>query len=83
MLVRLAGILTSLCSDANPLVHTHALHALYIVVEAAGLMFQPYVNSILALVAKLFHSDTHALPSETSDTVTAVYERCVHAPRWP
>jgi hypothetical protein len=58
-------------------VHTHALHALVIVVEAAGLMFQAYVPSILALVAKLFHSDTHALPSDVADTVTPVYERCV------
>jgi len=71
------GILTSLCNDANPVVHTHALHALYLVVEAAGLMFQPHVNAILALVAKLYHSDAHGLPSELAETVTAPYEWCV------
>ncbi|KAI8923137.1 armadillo-type protein [Entophlyctis helioformis] len=53
------GILHSLASDPHPLVHTWALHALWLTIESAGLMYGPFVNSTLALVAKLYMSESH------------------------
>ena len=59
------GIFHSLAADPHPHVHTWALHALCLTIESAGLMYGPYVNSTLSLIAKLFMSETHetAAPS--------------------
>ena len=53
------GILLSLSSDPNPVIYTWAIHSLWIAIDSAGLMFQPFVTSTLALVSKLFLLETH------------------------
>ncbi|KAI9202203.1 armadillo-type protein [Polychytrium aggregatum] len=58
-LKNIVGILHSLASDPHPLVHTWALHALWLTIESAGLMFANYVNPTLSLIAKLYMSETH------------------------
>ncbi|KAJ3091723.1 hypothetical protein HK102_013667 [Quaeritorhiza haematococci] len=55
----IVGILHSLSSDPHPVVHTWALHSLWLTVESAGLMYGPYVNSTLAVIAKLFMTESH------------------------
>ncbi|KAG5460761.1 MAG: armadillo-type protein, partial [Olpidium bornovanus] len=52
-------ILHSLSSDPHPVVHMWALHALSATVYGAGLMFSPFVNLTVDLIAKLFLSETH------------------------
>lgn len=55
------GILHSLASDPHPLVHTWALHSIWITIESCGLMYGPYVSSTLTLIAKLYMSESHDL----------------------
>ncbi|KAJ3020660.1 hypothetical protein HKX48_000454 [Thoreauomyces humboldtii] len=55
------GILHSLATDPHPLVHTWALHSLWLTIESAGLMYGPFVNSTLSVTVKLLMSDTHEL----------------------
>ena len=69
-LKNIVGIIHSLSSDAHCLVHTWALHSLWLTVESAGLMYDQYVNSTLTLITKLFMSETHgdtALQANLSD----------------
>lgn len=53
------GILLSLCSDPNPVVHFCAIEALSDVAESAGLAFSGYVASTLGLLAQLWTCDSH------------------------
>jgi hypothetical protein len=81
------GIFHSLASDPHPHVHTWALHSLWLTIESAGLMYGPFVNSTLSLIAKLYMSDSHeiAAPSANahdSDSNIEVYPalgRILHA----
>ncbi|KAJ3337225.1 hypothetical protein HDU93_001415 [Gonapodya sp. JEL0774] len=52
-------ILHTLAADPHPLVHTWALNALWLTVDGSGLMYSPYVNQTLSLVARLYVADTH------------------------
>ncbi|KAI8902903.1 armadillo-type protein [Globomyces pollinis-pini] len=61
----IVGILHSLASDPHPLVHTWALHSLWLTIESAGLMYGPFVNSTLSLIAKLYMSEYYE-PSATA-----------------
>lgn len=67
----IVGILLSLSSDPHPVVHAWALDALASTVGAAGPMFLDYVNSTLALVAKLYLAETHEPGGSTSGTSNA------------
>ena len=53
------GILLSLCSDPNPVVHFCAIEALSDVAESAGLAFSGLVASTLGLLAQLWTCDSH------------------------
>ncbi|KAL7750645.1 hypothetical protein RI367_003987 [Sorochytrium milnesiophthora] len=53
------GILHSLATDAHSTVHTYALQSLWLLIEAAGLNFSPFINSTLAVAAKAVLSDDH------------------------
>ncbi|TPX44962.1 hypothetical protein SeMB42_g03131 [Synchytrium endobioticum] len=83
----IVGILHSLAADPHPLVHTWALHALWLTVESSGLMYEPYVNSTLLTVARLFMSDTHEIPylaanqpgGDTNADVYPTFGRILHA----
>ncbi|KAI8808458.1 armadillo-type protein [Cladochytrium replicatum] len=55
----IVGLLHTLATDPYPLVHTWALHSLWLTIESAGLMYGPFVNSTLSVVAKLFMSESH------------------------
>ncbi|KAJ3215932.1 hypothetical protein HDU67_010163 [Dinochytrium kinnereticum] len=55
----IVGILHSLSSDPNALVHTWSLQSLWMVVESAGVMYGSFTNSTLSLVVKLFMSESH------------------------
>ncbi|KAI8819328.1 armadillo-type protein [Fimicolochytrium jonesii] len=61
------GILHSLASDSHPLVHTWALHSLWLTIESAGLMFGPYVNSTVSLTVKLLTSEAHELSAPAAN----------------
>ena len=82
---KIHGILMSLCSDPNPVVHTCAIKALSQVADSAGLAFSGNVSSTLGLLAQLWTCDTHneqAAPSFSStkefETPTGiVVARCV------
>ncbi|KAJ1981054.1 hypothetical protein H4R34_002227 [Dimargaris verticillata] len=52
-------LLHSLGRDLNPVVHNWGLHALAITIDAAGMMFVPYVGITLVMLSKLFMSETH------------------------
>ncbi|RUP46507.1 armadillo-type protein [Jimgerdemannia flammicorona] len=67
----IVGILLSLSSDPHPVVHAWALDALASTVGAAGLMFSGYVNSTLALMAKLYLAETHEPGGPASGTSNA------------
>ena len=72
------SILHSLASDSHCLVHTWALHSLWLTIESAGLMFNQFVHSTLTLVSRLYMSETHgetaALANNNSlDRNTEVY----------
>lgn len=54
-----SSLLLSLARDAHPSVHYHALEALHMVVDAAGLGYQPYVSSTLGLLVQLYAMATH------------------------
>lgn len=58
-LKKIHGILLSLCSDPNPVVHFCAIEALSDVAESAGLAFSGYVASTLGLLAQLWTCDSH------------------------
>ncbi|KAJ3277917.1 hypothetical protein HK104_002844, partial [Borealophlyctis nickersoniae] len=83
----IVGILHSLASDPHPLVHTWALHSLWLTIESAGLMYGPYVNSSLSVIAKLFMTDSHeptaALANvpggDTNQEVYPAFGRILHA----
>ncbi|KAL2916610.1 hypothetical protein HK105_203722 [Polyrhizophydium stewartii] len=66
----IVGILHSLASDAHPLVHTWALHALWLTIESSGLMYGPYVNATLTLVVRLLMSDSHEPGSPSANIPT-------------
>ncbi|PKI84216.1 hypothetical protein MVES_001403 [Malassezia vespertilionis] len=55
----MSSLLLSLSADPHPAVHHAALHALFCVVDAASLGYQPYVNSTLGLMAQLYAAATH------------------------
>ncbi|KAI8907094.1 armadillo-type protein [Powellomyces hirtus] len=61
------GILHSLASDPHPLVHTWALHSLWLTIESAGLMYGPFVNSTLSVTVKLLMSETHELSTPAAN----------------
>jgi len=67
--------LSNIANDANPIVHTNAVHSLSVVVEAAGLMFQNHVKPTLNLTVKLFLSETHTSISEGSESISVLYQR--------
>ena len=58
-LQKIHGILMSLCSDTNPIVHFAAANALSSVMDSAGLAFSGYVSPTLGLVSSLWTSDHH------------------------
>lgn len=58
-LKNIISILHSLASDSHCLVHTWALHSLWLTIESAGLMFNVHVHSTLTLISRLFMSETH------------------------
>jgi hypothetical protein len=62
------GILHSLASDLHPLVHTWALHSLWLTIQSAGLMYGPFVNSTLSLITKLYMSESHELVALAANT---------------
>ena len=55
----IVSMLHSLASDPNPIVHTWALHALWLTMESAGLMFSTYLSITGSLLQKLLMSDHH------------------------
>lgn len=57
----IVGILHSLASDPHPLVHKWALFAIWLTIDSAGLLYEPYVNSTLSVVSILFMSEAHEL----------------------
>lgn len=63
-------VLHSLACDPHPLVHTWALQALYLTIESAGLMFEPYVNSTLSLIVKLYMSESHEISAPQANIST-------------
>ena len=81
------GILHSLSSDPHPVVHTWALHALCLTVESAGLMYGPFVNSTLTLLAQLSICESHEpcavganMPGETLNLeVYPAFGRILHS----
>ncbi|KAL5034281.1 hypothetical protein BDV3_003842 [Batrachochytrium dendrobatidis] len=81
------GILHSLSCDPHPLVHTWALHSLWLTIESAGLMYGPFVNSTLTLVVKLFMCDSHEISapaangsgSDSNAQVGPAFGRILHA----
>ncbi len=58
-LKKIHGVLMSLCSDPNAVVHFCAIKALSQVAESAGLTFSAYVSSTLGLLAQLWTCDSH------------------------
>lgn len=58
-LKKINGVLMSLCSDPNPVVHFCAIKALSQVADSAGLTFSAYVSSTLGLLAQLWTCDSH------------------------
>ncbi|KAH6581995.1 hypothetical protein BASA61_008742 [Batrachochytrium salamandrivorans] len=83
----IVGILHSLACDPHPLVHTWALHSLWLTVESAGLMYGPFVNSTLTLIATLFMSDSHETSAlaanspgaDSNSDVCPAFGRILHA----
>jgi hypothetical protein len=49
----IVGILHSLAADPHPIVHKWALFALWLTIDSAGLLYEPFVNSTLSIVAKV------------------------------
>ena len=68
------GILLSLCSDPNPVVHFCAIEALSDVAESAGLAFSGYVASTLGLLAQLWTCDSNNEESASIATSNAELE---------
>ena len=66
------GVLMSLCSDPNPVVHFCAIDALSRIADSAGLTFSAYVSSTLGLLAQLWTCDTHN--EESALLATSNYE---------
>ena len=58
-LKKIHGVLMSLCSDPNPIVHFCAIEALSEVADSAGLTFSGYVASTLGLLAQTWTCDSH------------------------
>jgi len=58
-LKKIVGILHSLAVDPNTVVHTWALHSLWLVVESAGPMYNQNVSATLSLIVKLFMAESH------------------------
>ena len=56
---KIHGVLSSLCSDPNPLVHFCAIEAISQVADSAGLAFTGHVSNTLGLLAQLWTCDTH------------------------
>ena len=56
---KIHGVLSSLCSDPNPIVHFCAIHAMSQMADSAGLTFSGHVSSTLGLLAQLWTCDTH------------------------
>lgn len=71
-LKKIHGVLMSLCSDPNPLVHFCAIEALSQVADSAGLTFSGYVSSTLGLLAQIWTCDSHN--EESASTVTSNLE---------
>ena len=71
---KIHGILMSLCSDPNPVVHLCAIQALSQVADSAGLTFSGNVTSTLGLLAQLWTSDTHTEQSISAHTSTVELE---------
>ncbi|KAJ1959327.1 hypothetical protein IWQ62_004654, partial [Dispira parvispora] len=59
-------ILHSLSRDLNPIVHNWGLHGLALTIDAAGLMFVPYVEITIVMLAKLFTSEPHQYALDAS-----------------
>ncbi|KAJ1926515.1 hypothetical protein IWQ60_003728 [Tieghemiomyces parasiticus] len=64
-------LLHSLARDAHPVVHRWGLHALGMTIDAAGLMFVPYVSITVVLLTKLAASESHAHPLTAEPTALA------------
>lgn len=73
-LKKIHGILLSLCSDPNPIVHFFAIEALSKIAESAGLAFSGYVASTLGLLAQLWTCDSHNEESSVVATSNAELE---------
>lgn len=56
---KIHGVLSSLCSDPNPIVHFCAIEALSQVADSAGLTFSGHVSNTLGLLAQLWTCDSH------------------------
>ena len=65
---KIHGVLSSLCSDPNPIVHFCAIEALSQVADSAGLTFSGHVSSTLGLLAQLWTCDSHNEESAVSST---------------
>ncbi|RKP37671.1 hypothetical protein BJ085DRAFT_29939 [Dimargaris cristalligena] len=74
-------LLHSLSRDSNPVVHNWGLHALAITIDAAGMMFVPYVSITVMMLAKLFMSETHEYTLEAPAEALAHDLHVEHASR--
>lgn len=71
----IVGILHSLAADPHPLVHKWALFALWLTIDSAGLLYEPFINSTLSIVAKvslyflfqLFMAESHEITASLSN----------------
>lgn len=52
-------LLSSLCLDPHPLVHTWALRSLATVINSAGLAFRPFAPMTIGMLYKVYTLDTH------------------------
>ncbi|KAI8814722.1 armadillo-type protein [Cladochytrium replicatum] len=83
----IVGLLHTLATDPYPLVHTWVLHSVWLTIESAGLMYGPFVNSTLSVVAKLLMSESHELaaplangPGSSSESgAYPIFGRILHA----
>ncbi|OLL26288.1 Pof6 interactor protein 1 [Neolecta irregularis DAH-3] len=58
-LQKIFGVLFSLCRDPHPIVHFWAFEGLSLTVESAGISFNSYLMSTLALISSVYTSNTH------------------------
>ncbi|KAI9141436.1 armadillo-type protein [Paraphysoderma sedebokerense] len=68
----IVGIVHSLSVDPHPVVHSWSLHSLWSLIESAGLMFGPYINSTLGIITKILMSEAHE-PGAGMNGISAGY----------